>query len=377
MSFTFLDDPVAAAELASRLGSEDRIALDCEAAGFHRYSDRLCLVQLSTRDEDYILDPLAFDATPVLQPLLEDPSIEVLMHGADFDIRLLDRDLGIHLRGLFDTQAAAAILGVRSLGLQSLLESFLDVRLSKKHQRADWARRPLPDDMLEYAANDTRHLHELADVLREKLREKGRLAWAEEEFRELEGVRWEEDPDEDPVGRVKAARELDPRQITALREALAWRDRIARELDRASFRVVGDDALVEVVRSRPSSVDELASVKGMNGRLARSEGQALLERLERVDRLPDEQLVPYTPPESDGPGRPPPEVEEKARELKSVRNRRSDELDIDRGTLISNAVLLEIARHEPDTEDELRRVPGVKGWQVEALGEDLLARLAS
>lgn len=375
MSFTFLDDPVQATELSDRLRSENRIALDCEAAGFHRYSDRLCLVQISTRDEDFILDPLAFDPTPMLKPLLEDPDIEVLMHGADFDVRLLDRDLGIHLHGLFDTQAAAAILGVRSLGLQSLLEDFLGVRLSKKHQRADWARRPLPEDMLEYAAADTRHLHELADLLRERLEEKGRLEWAREEFLELEGVRWEDGPEEDPVVRVKAARDMTPREVTALREALAWRDRVAKEQDRAPFRIAGDGPLVATVRARPTSVDELADVQGLNGRLARSEGEALLERLGRVDSLPDDRLEPFPPPDRNGPGRAPPEVEELARRLKAVRNSRSEELDIDRGTLLPNAVLLEIARRAPTSREELGKVPGVKAWQVEALGDELLTRL--
>ncbi|MGD2070062.1 MAG: HRDC domain-containing protein [Gemmatimonadota bacterium] len=375
MSFTLLDDPSRATRLADRLRSEESIALDCEAAGFHRYSDRLCLVQLSIPEGDYILDPLAYDVGPVLRELLEDPNVEVLMHGADFDIRLLDRDLDIHVRGLFDTQAAAALLGERSLGLQSLLESELGVRLSKKYQRADWARRPLPADMLEYAANDTRHLHALASRLRARLREKGRLEWAHEEFEELEAVRWEEDEDEDPVTRVKRARDMPPREVTALREALAWRDAVARERDRAPFRVVHDHALVEAIRARPESVEELGAVKGMNGRLAREEGEGLLERLRRVAKLPADQLVPYPDPRGNGSGRPPPEVEDRANELKSVRNSRSAELAIDRGTLLSNAMLLEIARHVPSSLEELRAVPGMKAWQVEALGDELLARL--
>ncbi len=152
------------------------------------------------------------------------------MHGADFDLRLLDRDLGIRLGGLFDTQVAAALLGESALGLQALLESRLGVSLSKKYQRADWADRPLKDGMLDYAADDTRYLMRLADLLLEDLRAAGRESWAREECRALEesATAPGDDEPEDPVTRVKGARDLSPREVTALREALEWRDAIAR-----------------------------------------------------------------------------------------------------------------------------------------------------
>lgn len=353
------------------------MALDCEAAGFHRYSDRLCLVQLTTVDGvDYILDPLAFDVRALLREPLEDPSVQVLMHGSDYDLRLLDRDLSINLAGLVDTQAAASVLGERSLGLAALLERYLGIELQKKYQRADWAKRPLPDDMLDYAASDTRHLHALVGRLQEELARTERVAWAREEFRELERIRWDGDDDADPVTKVKGARDLAPRQVALLREALAWRDGIARRLDRAPFRVASDQILMDVVRQRPGDVHELGRMKGMNGRLAHAEGDDLLDRLARVDALPDGEIRGYPPREpGDGRGRPPPEVEERMDRLKAVRNARATALDLARGTLLPNATLMEIAWVEPRTEEELRAVPGVKGWQVDAIGDDLLARL--
>ena len=378
MSFTFISEPDPAARLADDLREREWIALDCEAAGFHRYSDRLCLIQITTDDDTYIVDPFAVDPTGLLRPVLEDPEIRILMHGADYDIRLLDRDLGIRIRGLFDTQVAAALLGENALGLASLLEKFLDVRLSKKYQRADWAQRPLPDDMLEYAASDTRYLPELVELLATRLDEHDRRHWAEEEFEALEGVSWDEDPDEDPVVRVKGAHELGPLEVTALREALAWRDRIARARDRALFRVVGDRALLEAARTRPDSVKELEQLKGMNRSLARDEGEALLERLRRVEELAADELVPYprSSGNGDGRGRPPREVEERMYRLKSVRNRRASELEMDRGTLLPNAMLMEIAWEEPDSLDEMRSIDGLKDWQVEVMGTDLLQRLS-
>lgn len=374
MSFELIDDASSAERLASELDSSGRIALDCEAAGFHRYSDRLCLVQITTDRDTFVVDPFAVDSEALLRDVLEDPAVPVVMHGADFDLRLLDRDLGIRIRGLRDTQAAAALLGEPALGLASLLKAHLGVAQSKKYQRADWARRPLPADMLTYAAADTRHLLELLDLLEGRLEALGRLEWAEEEYRELESIRFEED-DSDPVTRVKGAHELDDRDVTALREALDWRDRIARERDKAPFRIAGDRTLLAAARRRPRSPSELASLKGMNGSLARAEGPELLERFRRVERLGSDELRPYPPPSGNGRGRPPPEVEERMDRLKGLRNARAEEFGLGRGTLLPNATLLEIAHAAPEDLDELRRVPGVKRWQVEALGDALLDRV--
>ena len=378
MSFVFVDDPAELPLLGRALASEPWLALDCEAAGFHRYSDRLCLLQISASSATHIVDPLAFDPGDALRGPLEDPAIEVLMHGADYDLRLLDRDLGVGLRGLFDTQVAAALLGESSLGLAALLERHLGVKLSKKFQRADWARRPLPDDMLEYAASDTIHLRKLADLLRARLDEAGRLAWALDECRFLEEARWEgerSDEIEDPVARVRGARDLTPREVAFLREALAWRDSIARTRDKAPFRIAGDQALLGVVVRRPGTPGQLAEVRGFSRALASQEGQDLLERMARVALLPDGEIVPYPRRACTGPSRPSPDAEERAVRLKEVRNRRADELGIDRGTLLPNAVLFEIARREPRSPDELDAVPGLRPWQVDALGESLLATL--
>lgn len=376
MSFVHIQDASGAQRLREELGRSGRFALDCEAAGFHRYSDRLCLLQLSTEAETYVLDPLAFDPTDLLKGPLEDPAVQVVMHGADYDLRLLDRDLGIRLTGLFDTQVAAALLGEQALGLQALLESRIGVTLSKKYQRADWAERPLTDGMLEYAAGDTRHLLALADLLREDLRAAGRTAWAEEECRALEAnalSRPEPDGEpEDPVTRVKGARDLSPREVTALREALEWRDRLAREKDRAPFRVVGDQPLVEAVLRRPLDQRELSEIKGFPGGLARAHGTDLLDRFDRVAQLPDDRLRPYPRNNRRGPGRPPPEVEALAERLKAARNRRSEELGLDRGTLLPNATVLAVALGAPGTLEELARVDGMRRWQVEAVGQALL-----
>ncbi len=375
MDIRLIDRSEELEKLRTHLVSADRIALDCEAAGFHRYSDRLCLVQLTHDERTYLLDPLSVDLGGVLRPILEDPDREVVMHGADFDLRLLDRDLDINLRGLFDTQIAASILGVDGIGLQSLLERTLDVQLSKKYQRADWAQRPLPDEMLKYAALDTHHLLTLADELARELREEGRMEWAREEFVELEKIRYEEPDDEDPAARLKAARDMTDREVHRLREALLWRDEIARERDRAPFRVANDSVLIQAARQPPASVEALINIRGMNRGLARQEGEGLVRRLQAVESLADHEVQGLPPRDYSGRGRPPPEVQDRMRALKQVRNQRAADLGIDRGTLLPNALLEELALEPPDDAKEVSRVPGIRSWQAEVLGGDLVQAL--
>ena len=375
MRFQLITDPRGVQELADALAGETRLAVDLEAAGFHRYSDRVCLVQVSSPEATYLVDPLAVDPALALRGPLEAPDVRIIFHGGDYDLRLLDRDLDLHPVNLFDTQTAAALLGEPSLGLASLLETYFSVNLSKKYQRADWAKRPLSEEMLAYAASDTQYLHALADLLCERLDAMGRLAWAQEESSLMESLRWSEEGQADPVTKVKRARYLGLREVALLREAWLWRDEIARRRDRAPFRVVSDNVLVEVVQVRPRSVSGLAEMSGFSPQLADRSGRSLLDCLERIDRVDTEELVGYPRSNRTGPGRPPPEIVEMADRLKAARNRRSEELGIARGTLVSNTLLLEIARAGPENGEALLAVQGVRRWQVEAVGDALLEAL--
>jgi ribonuclease D len=376
MSHIHVQSPDDADSLVEALADAPRLALDCEAAGFHRYSDRLCLVQLSVGHRTFVVDPLAFDIRAILRGPLENPDVGVVMHGADFDLRLLSRDLGIRIRGLVDTQVQASLMGVEGLGLASLLEAHFGVKLSKKYQRADWAERPLTDGMLAYAADDTRYLERLTDVLDGELARLGRQAWAEEEYLAMEAIsdeaREADEVDEDPVVRVKGARDLTPRQVAALREALDWRDEIARRLDRAPFRVIGDPPLIEAALGAVPVSEALTEIRGFPRGLAREHGAELVRRLEAVALLPESDVVGYPRHVRRGPGRPPPELEAAVDQLKAVRNRRADEIGLPKGTLMSNALLLAVARAAPATMEELLAVEGMRMWKAQAAGEGLL-----
>jgi ribonuclease D len=367
----YVHNPDQTVRLARSLEGSPLLAADTEAAGYHRYHDRICLLQLSTRHETALVDTLAVaDLTP-LEPYFADPEIEIVFHDADYDLRLLSRDYGLGVRGLFDTKIAAQLLGEPAFGLGSLLEKFIGVKVEKKYQRADWAQRPLPPELLAYAAEDTRYLPPLRDTLKEALQAAGRLAWAEEEFRIEEQVHWTPAEDNgDAFLRLKGTRNLRPRQLAALRELYNWREAVAAERDRASFRILPNEALLGVAHELPEAMDALARVPQLPQPFVERYGAELLAAVERARGLPEDEL-PVRPRR---PARRPPDPTFDALmdHLKAARDVAADQLGLDRGFLMPRSQLEEIARERPRSLDRMREIPGLRRWQVEALGGSLL-----
>src|SRR3954468_102814 len=272
----YLDTAQDTSRFLRSIADVDLLAIDTEGASFHRFVDRIYLLQLSTRDRHAVIDPLPIGAPGGLGALLENPDVEVVFHDADYDVRLLEQDYGWKIKHIFDTRIAAQLLGYTAFGLAALLERFFDVKLDKKHQRADWSMRPLTADMLDYAAQDTRFLLELKDRMSAELERMGRMGWAREEFALLEGTRW---GDEEPgMGflKLKGARDLNRRELAVLRELVPWRDALSKQLDRATFRVLGNEQLLDIARTQPQTRDALATIKGMpRGILDQRSGELL------------------------------------------------------------------------------------------------------
>jgi ribonuclease D len=228
--------------------------------------------------------------------------------------------------------------------------------------------------MLEYAAGDTEFLPALRDGLRDALEASGRMAWAEEEFRLEEAVRWA--PPEgagEAYLRLKNTRDLRPRQLAALRELHGWREGIARARDLAPFRVLNNDVLVEVARRLPSTPRDLGGIPGAPRALAERYGAELLAAVERARALAESDL----PMRPRGPGRPPPDPEFDAlvERLRQVRDEVAEGLGLDRGFLMPRSQLEVLARHRPASISELEALPGFRRWQAEAAGGELITAL--
>jgi ribonuclease D len=370
----YVQDVEALRGAAQVLARTELVGLDTEAAGYHRYHDRVCLIQLSNRARTFLVDALAVTTLQPLAQVLGDERIEVVLHDADYDLRLLARDYGITVSRLFDTRIAAQFVGAPGLGLGALVEQYLGIRLAKKFQKADWAQRPLPAEMLEYAAEDTRHLPALRDRLKDELTAAGRLAWAEEEFRLREGTRWAQaSAADEPYLRLRGAHDLSPRELAVLRELYAWREEQAAERDVATFRVMSNEALLDLTRLQPRTTAELAGMRGVSAGLVERRGRELIAAVRRGLELPDAEL----PRRQRAPRRPPPapEFDAAVERLRAARDRAAERLGLDRGFLMPRSQLEAIARAEPGSATELLAVDEMRRWQVEAMGDDLMAAL--
>jgi ribonuclease D len=368
----YLETPQQVAAFVAAIDGTRRIALDTEGASFHRFIDRVYLVQVSTDDATAVIDPLPLGDLAALRPLVERTDVEIVFHDADYDLRLLRQDYGWQARRIFDTRVAAQLLGYKSFGLAALLERHFGLALDKKFQRADWSQRPLSEGMLQYAAQDTMNLLALRDILHAELAAKGRLAWADEEFRRLELTQWAPDDESQAFLKVKGARDLTRRELAVLRELVPWRDDIARELDRSTFRVMGNEVLLEVARVMPSSRTQLGVIKGMPRSLADQRGDELLAAVERGRQVPEAQLPKF--PKAPRYDRDP-TLDERTARLKAVRDSKAAALELDPGVLCSRERLEIMARRRPRTRDELLETPDLRQWQADVLGEELFAAL--
>jgi ribonuclease D len=358
----FLDDISGAKE----------IALDTEGASFHRFLDRIYLLQLSTPDRSAIIDPLPIGSPERLGALLEDKSVEVVFHDADYDLRLLHQDYGWHVTNIFDTRIAAQLLGIKSFGLAALLEQYFDVKLDKKHQRADWSMRPLPADMLEYAAQDTRYLLQLRDRMRADLERRGRFGWAREEFERLEGTRWEAEESMEGFLRLKGARDLSRRELAILREVANWRDTVAAQLDRATFRVMGNETLFELARRAPRNPTELSSIKGMPKGMIDRAAPDIIAAVLRGMEAPEAELPKFPRGQRWNKDR---DFDDRVARLKSARDATATRLELDPGVLCSRERLENIARSNAKSVEDLAAVPDLRRWQIQEMGEGFIRAL--
>jgi ribonuclease D len=365
-----IEDPGEFAALLQRLRTELLVAVDTEAASFHRYRDRVYLIQLSTRTETHLVDPLTVPGLSGFGELLADPVIEKVFHDADYDLRLLGYEFGFSATNLFDTRVAAQFLNEAGIGLAALLEKYIGVRPDKRFQRADWSARPLTQPMLEYAAMDTRHLPDLRDLMKARLIARGRLDWVLEECALLTTVRWPVavPPEEAALG-VKGVRALTPRAQAVFRELYVWRARTSEMLDRAAFRVMGNEALLALAQQPPADQAALAGVKGVGREMADRRGAEILAAIRRGLGLPDADL-PRMP--RGLRQRPDPAFDARLDRLKALRAGLAAREDLAPGVLCPNWLLEAIARAAPTSLEELSRVEGIRRWQVGAIGSDLL-----
>lgn len=334
-----------------QLQGVDRIAVDTEADSLHCYFEKLCLIQLSFDGRDYLVDPLAgFDLAPLATALADK---EIVLQGADFDLRLLKRSIDFTASRVFDTVIAARLLGIREFSLAALVERYFGVTLKKGSQKANWAQRPLPREMAEYAVNDTHYLLPLANQLDEELQAKGRYEWFQqscERARVQSAV--QRMRDEDEAWRISGAGTLPPRAAAVLRALWQWRDREAQVADRPPFHILQNHLLLQAAqdfdRGHTPDFKHLTS-RRRRGFLEAAEGALNLPESEWPKRL---RRVGVRPTQ---------DAERAAENLRRRRDVVAEELGLDPSFIAPKATMESIAA------DESRSSTLLVPWQRDLL----------
>ena len=368
-SYEWIDTPGPLEGVARILGQAETIGVDLEADSMYHYFEKVCLVQIATESAAYLIDPLALKDLSPLRPVFSNRRIRKIFHGADYDIRCLYRDFRLEVENLFDTQLACRFLGLRETGLEALLRSRFGVDLKKKFQQADWSRRPLSREMLEYAAMDGRYLIPLARMLERELEDKGRLSWVEEECQSLSKVRFQP-PSQTPLYlRVKGASQLDPRALAILDALLEFREAQARSLDLPPFKVLGNESLLGLAIKKPLRREELEASGVLSRRQIDRFGTVLLREISRAMALPDENLPVYPrEKKQDFPSA----VRKRVKALRTWREMRAKDLAMEAGTLLNNTLINNLALKNPRSLGEMEEVRGMKKWLRDHFGREIL-----
>ncbi len=360
--------PSALAHLAERLQQSPRVAVDTESNSLYAYRERVCLIQFSIPENDYLVDPLALADLSPLEPILAAPEIEKVFHAAENDLAVLLRDYNLHCQNLFDTMWGGRILGWPAVGLGRLMEQHFGVPPNKKYQRYNWGMRPLEPEAIAYARTDTHYLLALRDLQAEELRSRGRWEEAQEIFAYLSQhvIHPSEANPETTFWRIKGLHDLNTAEKKRLYQLHLWRERTAERLDRPPVKVASDAQLIHLTRAHPHSQEELVAA-GLSPLQLRRFGRELLGIVNgRADTLPHS-------PNDDG--RPPDEVLERYQTLRSWRKEVAHCRGVESDVILPNAALWALAWNPPQQPEELLNTPGIGPWRKKTYGADLLGLL--
>ncbi len=337
--------------------------MDTESNSLYAFREQLCLIQFSTPQTDYLVDPLALEDLSPLASIFANPQIEKTFHAVEYDLICLKRDYDITVTNLFDTMQAARILGYKRVGLDSVLTEKLGIILNKKYQKADWGERPLSREMLNYARLDTHHLLDLRDCLQTELQTRGRWELAQEEFVRLAQGNGNGKAEIQAWQRVKGAQKFSDRQLTILQELCAWREKQAKNMNRPPFKVIDDRRLVTIVQTLPGTQDDLAAL-GLTARQIHIYGNEILQAVGRGNRTP---LVsrPRTL-------RPNQAFLDRLNLISEWRKTTGIKIGVESDIILPKNWMLIIAERNPKNLNDLAALMPHAPWRLEQFGEDIL-----
>jgi len=350
--------------LVKELSRQPLVAVDTEANSLYAYRERVCLIQFSIPGSDYLVDPLALDDLSPLGQIFDHPEIEKIFHAAEYDLIVLKRDFDFSFTRLFDTMIAARILGWKSVGLNSILQSKFDVVVNKKYQRANWGQRPLPSEMLSYAQLDTHFLIPLRDRFKAHLESRGRWELAREDFRRVSIVDASHfDPKPVDCWRINGVQDLSSQQVAVLQELCQFRNRKAQEMDRPLFKVVSNKLLVNIAAALPNSLNALERVPGVSQKQVRWVGKELLAAVQRG--------LHKKPPPQPKKKRPSDEYLNRVDILRAWRKATAQKFDVESDVVLPKDLLYILADQNPQTPREMDGILETVPWRLARFGEEI------
>jgi len=357
--------PPALHRLVRELLREPIVAVDTESNSLYAYQEQVCLVQFSTPQVDFLVDPLALDDLSPLGKVFADEEIEKVFHAAEYDVICLKRDFGFEFNNLFDTMVAARILGRKAVGLGSLLEDSFGVQLNKRFQRANWGARPLSAELMSYARLDTHYLIQLRDRLMAELLEDNLWELAQEDFSRLTQINGRNNGnDGSSCWRVTGAYDLHPQKASVLQQLCDYRDQVARRKNRPLFKVMGDKTLISIANNLPENREQLKEIPGMNQRQIEKHGEEVLKAIQQGLKG-----KPLSPPRNP---RPADDFLERLDQLKDWRKHTARKLGVESDVVLPKDLLLSIAEHNPHCQSDLAELLESTPWRLEHYGEQIL-----
>jgi ribonuclease D len=364
--------PADLQSLAAELETKPVFGVDLEADSMYHFREKVCLLQLATGERNVVVDTIALTDLSPLKPAFRSADIRKVFHGADYDVRCLYRDFDIRISNLFDTQCACRFLGFKETSLESVVRQLFGVVLDKKYQRKDWSRRPLPKEMLAYAATDVFYLLPLAQKLEAELAAQNRLSWLGEECRLLSKVRPSMGDNGPLFLACKGAGKLDGRSLAALEQLLKLRWKLAQRKDRPLFKVFNHEALLRLAESRPANLGELEKTGALSPVQVERHGGEILAAIQKAMSLTAAELphYPFKKPKAL-----PAAVSERIRVLRRWRETQSRRLKIEPSLICSKAAMASIAERQPAKPEDLADIPELRTWQRKSFGRDIVAAL--
>lgn len=372
--FQWIDSQEDFLAILPLLKRQAKLAVDTESNSLHAYREQVCLIQLSIPEKDYLLDPLALKDLSPLGDIFSSSKILKIFHAAEYDLLCLYRDFHLRVENLFDTMIAARVLGRPKVGLASLLEEEFGILQEKRYQRANWGKRPLSLELLEYARQDTHYLILLQERLEEALKRQGRWELAQEDFaRACKPSQLRKAPvtkqAHEEVWRLNGASNLNPRQAAVLAELCHLRDKIACERNRPLFTIFSDQTLLSIAQHMPKDLKELSRLPGMTPGQLQRYGAALLDAVQRAKRHP-----PLYPPE-------PAPVDtaflHRLERLRHWRQKIARRMGVEADVVLPRDLMFEIARKSPCSPQELGEIMYTVPWRFTRFSAELLKLMIS